>query len=153
MESNELEKESKTGWHVGISWRKGGFFYTQIGVRYNSPTYSVFPRGATSTGDHKFTVSDIDVPINVGLNLLSGRLFGLRGFIGAVPAFNISVGDNDYQISKDSINTFIFYGQAGIGVDVLFLAIDLGYNYGFSDLIKDRKSKPGQAFLNVGFKF
>ena len=146
-------KDSKTGFHVGISWRKAGFFYTQIGIRYNNPVYSVLPRGATSGGDNEFSVSDIDVPITVGLNFLEGRILGLRAFLGVVPAFNIGVGDNDVGFSKDEVNTFIFYGQAGIGVDVLFLAIDLGYNYGFSDLIKDYESKPGQGFLNIGFKF
>jgi len=153
VESEELNKESKTGYHIGLSWRKAGFFYTQLGVRYNSPVYSVFPATASDSGDHKFSVSDIDFPITAGLNFLSGRILGLRGFLGVTPAFNIGVGDNDYDINKDNINTFVFYGQAGIGVDVLFLSIDLGYNYGFSDMIKDVNSKPGQGFLNIGFKF
>lgn len=153
VESDQLNKDSKAGFHVGLSWRKSGFFYTQLGVRYNNPVYSVFPRTSTGSGDHEFSVSDIDVPITVGLNFLGGRILGLRVFLGAVPAFNIGVGDNDQGISKDDVNTFIFYGQAGIGVDVLFLAIDLGYHYGFSDLFKDYESKPGQGFLNIGFKF
>jgi hypothetical protein len=153
VESEELNKDSKTGFHVGLSWRKAGFFYTQFGLRYNNPVYSVFPTGRPSSGDNKFSVSDIDIPITVGLNFLSGRILGLRGFLSAVPAFNIGVGDNDEGISKDSVNTFIFYGQAGLGVDVLFLSIDIGYNYGFSDLIKNYNSKPGQGFLNIGFKF
>ena len=153
VESEELTKESKTGVHVGLSWRREGFVYTQFGLRYNNPVYSVIPVGRPGSGDNKFSVSDIDVPITVGLSILSGRILGLRGFLSAVPAFNIGVGDNDEGISKDSVNTFIFYGQAGIGVDVLFLSIDLGYNYGFSDLIKNYNSKPGQGFLNIGFKF
>ena len=152
VESEELDKESKPGYHIGLSWRKAGFFYTQLGIRYNSPVYSVFEAGSDS-GDHKFSVSDIDIPITVGLNFLSGRILGLCAFLGAVPAFNIGVGDNDQDIDKDNINTFVFYGQAGIGVDVLFLSIDLGYNYGFNDMIKDVNSKPGQGFLNIGFKF
>jgi hypothetical protein len=153
VESADFEKESKTGYHVGLSWRRSGFVFTQLGVRYNSPVYSVFKQGRADSGDHKFSISDIDVPVTVGLNLLSGRLLGLRAFISAVPAFNLSVGDNDQGVSKDNINTFVFYGQVGIGVDVLFLSIDLGYNYGFSDIIKDYNSKPGQGFLNIGFKF
>ena len=41
VESEELDKESKPGYHIGLSWRKAGFFYTQLGIRYNSPVYSV----------------------------------------------------------------------------------------------------------------
>ncbi len=153
VNSEELSKESKPGYHVGLSWRKSGFFYTQLGVRYNSPVYSVFPSTGSDSGDHKFSVSDIDIPITVGLNFLGGRILGLRAFLGAVPAFNINVGSNDEGFDKDNVNTFIFYGQAGIGVDVLFLSIDIGYNTGFSDLIKNYNSKPGQGFVNIGFKF
>jgi len=91
----------------------------------------------------------------LGINILSAtdKVLALRGFISAAPSFNIGVGDNDYGYDKDKIETFNFAGTLGIGVDVLFLVFELGYNYGFIDLIKDKDSKPGQAFLNIGFRF
>src|SRR4051812_6898957 len=52
VESEELNKESETGFHVGLSWRTKGAFYTQFGLRYNSPVYSIFPK----TGDRKSVV-------------------------------------------------------------------------------------------------
>ena len=155
VESEELNKESETGFHVGLSWRTQGVFYTQFGVRYNSPVYSIFPKTGNDSGDHKFTISDIDVPITAGINLLSGndRGLNLRGYLGIVPAFNIGVGDNDEGFAKDSVNTFVLYGQAGLGVDVAFLVFEVGYNYGFRDIIKNYNSKPGQWFLNIGWRF
>jgi hypothetical protein len=154
VESNDLSNESVTGFHAGISWRTKGFLYSQFGLRYNNPVYSILPAGARDSGDYKFSVSSIDVPITLGLNILSAtdKVLNLRGFISAVPSFNIGVGDNDYQVDKDDIETFVFYGQLGIGVDVLFLVFELGYNYGFNDLFKDVKSKPGQGFLNIGVR-
>src|SRR3954451_7040958 len=59
VESEELNKESETGFHVGLSWRTKGAFYTQFGLRYNSPVYSIFPKTGSDSGDHKFTISDI----------------------------------------------------------------------------------------------
>ena len=155
VESEELNKESETGFHVGLSWRTKGAFYTQFGLRYNSPVYSIFPKTGSDSGDHKFTISDIDVPITAGINLLSGndRGLNLRGYLGVVPAFNIGVGDNDAGFAKDSVNTFVLYGQAGLGVDVAFLVFEVGYNYGFKDIIKNYNSKPGQWFLNIGWRF
>jgi len=157
VESDDLIKEgSETGWHVGLSWRSKGFLFSQFGLRYNSPVYSLLPANATNTsGDHKFSVSSIDIPLTLGINILSAtdKVLALRGFISAVPSFNIGVGDNDYSFDKDKIETFNFAGALGIGVDVLFLVFEIGYNYGFIDLLKDSDSKPGQTFLNIGFRF
>ena len=156
VESGDLENESKTGFHAGLYWRSKGFLYTQFGLRYNNAVYSIFPAGGNPSGDSKFSISSLDVPITLGINILNAtdKVLNLRGFISAMPSFNLGVGDNDYNIEKDNIETFVFYGQLGIGVDVTFLVFELGYNYGFSDIIKDSdKSKPGQAFLNIGFRF
>jgi len=156
VESSDLKDESQTGWHVGLSWRSKGFLFSQFGLRYNSPVYSLLPANTANTsGDHKFSVSAIDIPLTLGINILSAtdKVLALRGFISAVPSFNIGVGDNDYDFDTDKIETFNFAGALGIGVDVLFLVFELGYNYGFIDLLKDSDSKPGQAFLNIGFRF
>ena len=155
VNSEELEDDTQTGWHVGLSWRSKGFLFSQFGLRYNSPVFSLFPANGSGTGDHKFSVSSIDIPLTLGINILSAtdKVLALRGFISAVPSFNIGVGDNDYGYDKDKIETFNFAGTLGIGVDVLFLVFELGYNYGFIDLLKDKDSKPGQAFLNIGFRF
>jgi outer membrane protein W len=64
------------------------------------------------------------------------------------------VGDNDLGINKERTNTFNFHGQAGVGVDVAFLFLEAGFNYGFSDLLKnDVQSNPAQVFINLGFRF
>jgi hypothetical protein len=41
----------------------------------------------------------------------------------------------------------------GIGVDVLFMVFEIGYNHGFIDLLEDKESKPGQGFINLGIRF
>ncbi|HEX3166557.1 MAG TPA: outer membrane beta-barrel protein [Chitinophagaceae bacterium] len=155
VNSEELKDDTQTGWHVGLSWRSKGFLFSQFGLRYNSPVFSLLPANHRDSGDHKFSVSAIDIPLTLGINILSAtdKVLALRGFISAVPSFNIGVGDNDYGYDKDKIETFNFAGTLGIGVDVLFLVFELGYNYGFIDLLKDKDSKPGQAFLNIGFRF
>lgn len=155
VDSDELQDETQTGWHVGISWRSKGFLFSQFGIRYNSPVFSLLPANGRDSGDHKFSVSAIDLPLSLGINILSAtdKVLALRGFISAVPSFNIGVGENDYGYDKDKIETFNFAGQLGIGVDVLFMVFELGYNYGFIDLLKDKDSKPGQAFLNIGVRF
>jgi hypothetical protein len=82
------------------------------------------------------------------------RVLSVRLFASAVPSVTLSVGDNSYGITKDEVNSFIMYGQGGLGINVAFLVIELGYNYGFNELISSYPdSNPGQVFVNLGFRF
>lgn len=155
VESDQLDFSSGVGYHVGAAFRSNGFFYYQFGLRYNSPSYTLMPAGVPDTADYTFPVSDLDIPITGGINFLSAtnRVLNLRVFLSAVPSFNLGIGDNDFGLNKDSLNSITFYGQGGVGVDVLFLVIETGYNLGFNDLFADHKSMPGQLFVNLGFRF
>jgi hypothetical protein len=151
---DDLNNESETGFHIGMSWRTKGFFYGQAGIRYNNAVYDLLPSGRSDSGDHKFSISSIDIPLTGAINILPGldRVLNLRAFVSVVPSFNIGMGDNDYY-EKDNVETFVFYGQIGIGMDILFGVLEVGYNYGFTDMLKDKDSEPGQVFVNIGVRF
>jgi hypothetical protein len=153
--ADDINNESATGWHAGLSWRSRGLLFGQAGLRYNNAVYSILPTTANADGDHKFTVSSIDIPLSFGISILNAtdKVFSMRGFLSAVPSFNLGVGDNDYNYDSDKIETFNFAGSVGIGIDVLIMVIEIGYNHGFIDLLKDKESKPGQGFVNVGIRF
>ena len=71
-----------------------------------------------------------------------------------MPSFTLGVGDNIHGITKDQVNSFIFYGQVGVGVDIAFFVIEVGWNYGFQDaLTNDIKSNPSQVYFNLGARF
>ena len=62
--------------------------------------------------------------------------------------------NNHFGVGKDDVTSFIFYGQIGIGANLAFVLIDVGYNYGFEGLMKDfSNTKPGQWFFSLGVKF
>lgn len=153
--SSKFEAESGVGYHVGFAYRRGGFTYWQLGARYNNAVYDFVSR-TTNTDTSSFSIKSIDVPITAGINFLSfaNRVVNLRVFVSAVPAFTIGVGDNNLAFTKDHVNSFVFYGQAGIGADIAFFVLEVGFNYGFGDMMKNYSgSKPSQAFLNLGFRF
>jgi hypothetical protein len=154
-ESDDIKDDAEAGWHIGLSWRSKGFFFSQFGLRYNNAVYSLRPASARDSGDYKFSVNSLDLPLTVGINLLPGldRVLNIRGFISAVPSFNLGVGNNDYGYEKEKLETFNFAGSVGIGFDVLFMVIEVGYNHGFIDLLEDKESKPAQGFVNIGFRF
>jgi hypothetical protein len=100
-------------------------------------------------------IRSIDIPVTGGINFLSAlnRIVALRVFVSAVPGFALGVGDNDLGFTKDDIETFCMYAQGGIGVNVAFLVIEAGYNYGLTNVFTNADSKPGQIFVNLGFRF
>jgi len=157
IESDQYSSNLAIGWHLGAAYKRGGFFYWQAGLRFNSAQYDLLSSGSISdTLGDKFSVNDLDIPITGGINFLAfiNSLANFRLFVSAVPSFALSVSDNKLEIEKSDINTFNFYGQAGLGVDVLFLVIEGGVNYGFIDLLQnDIKSKPVQIFINLGARF
>jgi len=160
IDSDKYESTLAAGWLLGASYKRGRFFYWEVGARYNNPVYNLndlsISSDSSSLLDGVFGVRKIDVPITLGINILSitSRVVGLRAFVSAVPAFAIGVGDNELGITMDNINAFNFYGQAGVGVDIAFIFVEAGYNYGFDDLFKDGiKSNPNQIFVNLGFRF
>jgi len=157
VSSSQFESQLNLGYHLGGAYKRGKFFYWQIGARYNNAGYRL---NDVNTGEDStffnFGVRGIDIPVTGGINFLSfvNRLVALRLFVSAVPSFALGVGDNDLGITKDDINSFILYGQGGIGINVAFIVFEVGYNYGFQDLLKDDiESKPGQIFISLGFRF
>ena len=159
VSSEVYESATMVGYHLGGAYKRGKFFYWQVGARFNNAVYNIrdlaIPSDSANSEDHVFAVRGIDIPITGGINFLSAlnRIFALRLFVSADPAINFGVGDNDLGITKDDINSFIIYGQAGLGFNVAFFLLEAGYNYGFQDLHKDHESKPGQVFINLGFRF
>jgi len=148
------------GWDFGFTYKRGRFFYWEIGARYNNPVYILkdnqVPSDSSSLFDGVFGVRQIDVPITGGINFLSvtSRIVGLRVYVSAIPSFALGVGSNDLGITKDDLNSFIFYGQGGVGVDIAFIYLEGGVNYGFTNLFKtDFQSNPIQLFVNLGFRF
>jgi hypothetical protein len=146
---------SALGYQVGIAYKKGSFTYWQVGLMYNYSAFG-FNTVASNIDTGKLNVQALDIPVTLGINFLSfAKIVGLRAFVSAIPAFTLGVGNNDFGISKDNVNSFVFYVGGGIGVDIFFLMIDIGYNYGTGSLMKNSASStnPGQAYLNLGFRF
>lgn len=152
--SSQYESVSGPGWHLGVMYKRESFFYWQIGARLNHARYSLTEYNSTDTLHDAFSVTDLDIPVTAGINLLpmTKRVLNVHVFVSAVPSFQLNVGDN-MLITKDDTNSFKFYGQAGAGLDILFLVLEGGVNLGFTDLLKNAESKPNQFFVSLGFRF
>ena len=154
--SDQFKSDGQLGYQLGLNYRRGKFLYWGAGAKFTNAVYGL--KEANSTSDSSsISVKSVDIPLTVGLDLLffTSKLFTVRTFVGAIPSFVVGVTDDTgLGYEKDDLNSFVLYGQGGIGIDIAFLDIELGYNFGFQDLFKnDFQSKPGQAFANIGFRF
>jgi len=151
LSSNQYDASGNVGYMIGAKYKRGKFFYWELGARYNAASFSF----TEVTTKDNLRINSIDVPINIGINLLSvtSRLVGLRAYIGAVPTFTTGVANNKLNITKDDINSFRMYGQAGLGVDIAFFFLETGVNYGFTDVFELVNSNHTQVFVNLGFRF
>ena len=150
---SDLETDLGIGYHIGFDYKRGKFFYWQVGARFNNAVYEFTDSsGFYTTGS--VGIRSIDIPITGGINFLSAlnRIVALRIFVSVAPGFALGVGDNDFGFTKDDIESFCMYAQGGIGVNVAFLVIEAGYNYGLTNVF-EVDSKPGQIFVNLGFRF
>ena len=86
------DANSSVGYHFGIAYKRGTFFYWQVGARYNRMAYN-FASKTTGNDTAKLTVTALDLPVTAGINFLSfvNRLIALRVFLSAVPSFNLNV--------------------------------------------------------------
>ena len=151
VSSNQYDASGNVGYMIGAKYKRGKFFYWELGARYNAASFSF----TEVTTEDNLRINSIDVPMNIGVNFLSvtSRLVGLRAYVGAVPTFTTGVTNNRLNITKDDINSFRMYGQAGLGVDIAFFFLETGVNYGFTDVFERIDSNHTQVFVNLGFRF
>ncbi len=155
---DEIESKVGVGYNLGLSYKRGRFFYYEIGVRYNNRSFDF--NDLTDQTKSSLSVSAIDIPLTGGINITSfaDRLIGVRVFVSAIPSFSLNKDVDKLPLEKDDISNFVFYGQGGVGVDIAFFFIEAGFNYGFSNIVNDIddesiKSNPSQGFVNIGFRF
>jgi len=152
LSNSPYESAYAGGYLLGFSYRKGKFGYWEIGVNYNN---SVVSLDSLNILKENMQIHQLEVPLLAGINVLSltRRVFGLRLFGGVVPGYIAGVSDNPFNLVKDDFNRFQLSGRVGFGVDVFFLFIEFGYQYGFIDVLKDQDSNLSQLDLRLGFRF
>jgi hypothetical protein len=157
VDEPDYSSSAQLGTHIGLGYRIGNFLYLQPGIRYSWSTYglTITPPLPNAESDN-LKVHRFGIPIQAGINVIpvANGLLNLRFFAGVEPEFIIDVQDNDFGYTKDDLNSTLVFGTLGAGLDITMFLFEIGYSTGFGDVIKNNiKSKPGQAFLNVGLRF
>lgn len=150
-----LESDTGIGFEAGVKVRIGGRFFVEGGGFWTTSGADV-----TSTDDQTtdgFQIQDFRVPVVLGLKIIQSRAIALRVFGGAYPAFVTGVSDNDFGVEKEDLESAIWSGRAGAGLDFTLLTVDAGYDFGLSDVFKPEFEAEGVKrngpFLEAGLRF
>jgi len=106
--------------------------------------------------DQKLNRSMLRIPVVVGYSF--GEVYGdfsFRVFTGPNAAINLSSKtDDDPIIEEDDIKSAIFGWNAGLGVDISIIFIDLGYEFGLSEVFEnvDGAVRNNLFYANAGVR-
>lgn len=141
------------GFNAGGKVRLGSGFYVDGGVFWGANGGSVDSGGTKDD----VVVSGVRFPVTAGFRILRAAILDLRIYGGGVLDVTSSVKDNDFGIVKDDVKSSIFSGRVGAGLDFTLIALDLGYEFGLSDVFESSAGLGGVKrngwFAEAGLRF
>jgi hypothetical protein len=141
---DSVKSQFNSGFHVGVWTRIGKRFYVAPEIQY-SMTGAVFTNeGNLSTNNwkQKIKIGSVDVPVLLGFKIIHSDFITWRIELGPQASFNVSKKVSDENsvlgpIKESSLSSMSWYVLGGTGIDFLFMKLDVRYQYGLNQLIKD----------------
>jgi len=141
---------AKAGYQFGVGVLIGDKFYVEPGVQFvrNSKAITV------DTEEFRFSQIPVKSPVYAGYHLLgheSGPV-ALRLFAGPAVSIPGKITKGEEQISKDDIRNSVWLVDAGVGVDIFFLFVELNYEHSFTEFFDSDAVDSGQNgfLINAG---
>nr|WP_294876775.1 porin family protein [uncultured Pedobacter sp.] len=152
LSKSNLDAKYSLGYHGGIFTRVDiSQFYLQGEVLY-SQKKSKIENG--SFGAQKAKWNSIEVPVLVGYKLLNSEDLAFRIFGGGVYSYVLNDKASILKQASQSFRRFdksnIGY-QAGAGVDIGRLTLDLKYEGALTNMSKEFKARPSSFQASIGF--
>jgi hypothetical protein len=153
-----IKSSFRSGFHVGVYSHFGKRFYLAPELLYTFSGGIFTGEGTVSNGwKQKITVGSMDIPVLVGFKIIHSKLITWRIEAGPEASFvlNKKVEDmNDLTgpLTGSNLNTANWYIMAGTGIDVLFLSLDVRYQYILNDLVKNYDTKNSLIAVSLGIK-
>lgn len=167
---DSVSSEFKSGMQIGVFMRAGKRFFVQPELVYSlqGAEYIFNDPGNTGSWHQKITIGSIDIPLLLGVKIINGDKFNLRVNLGPAVSFvtNRQVKNlNDIvpgPVTNGDINQVNWSIQAGLGADLWMFTLDLRYQGGLNEIIKDVQqgaqtwnfaSKNNVFLVSLGVKF
>jgi hypothetical protein len=115
--------------------------------------------------NQEVTLTTVDIPLLLGVKLIDLKLIRFRLWGGPVASYvlnkkyvlRINGKNESYRISRDDFRDATWSGQVGAGMDLLFLTLDIGYEFGFEDFLTiqsmdDLGFRNNMWFISLGWR-
>ena len=153
-----IEVGEVVGVQLGGNVRIGGNFHIQPGFYYHrigSDLKILSEVEEIPDGPGNIKIDIIQIPLLIGYRFLRLGLFDLRINGGGSLSF-VTKESDDFPtfLEKDDFNKNVWGLVAGGGFDVLFISVDVNYEYGLTDMLRTEylKTKNNVLRLNAGIK-
>jgi len=157
-----IKANFSSGFHLGVFTRIGKKFYVQPEVYYNFQTSSMQGIDDATEWKQKIKVGSLDIPVLVGFKMINSKLFKLRLMAGPMASFVVNKKVDDMNsvlgpIEDADINTVNWAIQAGLGADITFITLDVRYQFGLNEILKEVQVTSVDAnqslwVVSLGFK-
>ena len=144
---DSIKSSFNSGFHFGAFFRFGKKVYIQPEAYYTFQG-GIFQNNATNTLNNwkqNVTVGTLDIPVLIGFKLINLKVVNWRVMVGPMASFVVNSKIKDVTltgpIKSSDINKTNWYLQAGTGIDVLFLTLDVRYQVGLNQMIKTAQSE------------
>ena len=150
---DSIANDVKSNFVVGAFARFGKKIYFQPEINWATSgsvfTYPTYGNGSPVSQEIK--IKSIQVPLSLGWRIINMKVVNIRVYAGVTPSFNTDItintknGDGaDYLVPDDFKNVLWNY-QVGAGVDVLFLALNVSWMGGMSNVFTEDINFSGQT--------
>lgn len=157
---DSIKTNFKSGFQIGAFVRIGKRLYVQPEAYYTTQG-GVFTSNV-SNWKQNIKVGSIDIPVLVGFQLIKGDFFNLRLLAGPTASFVVNKtisegGTSTGPVTSGDLNSVNWSIQAGAGVDIWMLTLDVRYQFGLNEMIKNVEnwqfnSKNNVWVISLGFK-
>jgi hypothetical protein len=157
----DIKESMNNNFMIGAFMRVGEKVYFQPEVLYTTRG-GVFEDTLNMKEDIKF--KNLEIPLMVGFHLLNLKVFNFRFMGGPVASFildkDISFDENMADpITEAELKDIIWGLDVGLGIDVLFMTLDVRWEFGLNNLYE--AASGGQSYdmknnlfiVGLGFKF
>ena len=139
-----VKSQVNSGFHVGVWARFGKRFYVAPELDYTMSGAVFTNEGNLSTNNwkQKITIGSLDIPVMLGFKIIHSDFITWRIELGPQASFVVNKKVEDENsvlgpIKESSLSSMGWYVLGGTGIDILFMRLDIRYQYGLSQLIKD----------------
>ena len=149
--------EARIGYQSGGSWLLGNKLYVEPGIYWTTMSSDMVHKDEINFNFNN-KIKMIRIPVFGGYHILgdaSESFFNLRVFGGPSVAFVTSI-EESAGLKKDDFNNTLWGVNAGVGVNVWWLFLDMGYEWGLNDVYSHSElgsSKSTAFWANLGVRF